>query len=266
MWRPATAVTQVLRRCAIKRGRMHLLWMPVPTACAPAHNTARSRLHAGDLITYVPVQYSDCVATCDKAGSKAVDVESPGAAACRVTLGEADTLYGAGGAATAPPAGSSANARNRAAGIASLRPLASPCLSAPRSPLCSASCAGTKESTSPNCNYNAGPGKDGAAAEAFDCICVRNPAAVAWRPAAECASPAATMPNVCRISRSLEDVSAWAMGYIFSDACLIPGRQWGRFGSSSSAFTQVVDGGNGEGVDNGFMGRQEHKVQVLCTD
>lgn len=82
------------------------------------------------------------------------------------------------------------------------------------------------------------------------------------------AAPAAATPNACRISRSLEDVSAWAVGYIYSDTCLIPERSWSSLGASDRAISQVVDSGEGkgEGMDNGGMGRTSHKVQVLCVE
>ncbi len=125
--------------------------------------------------------------------------------------------------------------------------------------------AGTKVSTSPNCDYNAGPGEGGQYSDKFECVCIKDAARVQWKGACtDPAKPAANLPNLCRISASKDDTSNWAAGYIFSDTCLIPERSWGGLGASTPPITQVTGGGDGEGMDDANMGRQAHKLQVLC--
>lgn len=125
--------------------------------------------------------------------------------------------------------------------------------------------SGTTVSTSPACDYNPGPGERQQSSSAFDCVCVKDAARVQWR--SQCTdpdTPAAKLPNLCRISFTSEDLSQWVAGYAYSDSCLIPGRTWGRLGASTPPITQVTGNGNGEGMDNASMGSQSHKLQVLC--
>lgn len=126
--------------------------------------------------------------------------------------------------------------------------------------------AGTKLSTSPNCDANGGAGKRGVSADAFDCVCVRDVARVCWEAAcAAPAAPAASVPNLCRVSRASDDLSAWVVGYIYSDACLFPARTWSRFGTVDPPITQAAGDGRGEGTDDGHSSRMAHKLQVLCV-
>lgn len=141
------------------------------------------------------------------------------------------------------------------------------CLSGTLSPSrvrsCAALLAGTKVSTSPNCDYNRGPDKGGAWASAFDCVCVKDTARAQWRAACTAPeTPAHKLPNICRVSASIDDLNNWAAGYIYSDSCLIPVRPWSGFGSSP--ITQVTGSGDGEGMDDSTVESRAHKLQVLC--
>lgn len=142
-----------------------------------------------------------------------------------------------------------------------------PCLSGTLGPSrvrsCAALLAGTKVSTSPNCDYNRGPDKGGAWADTFDCVCIKDTARAQWRAACTAPeTPAHKLPNICRVSATIDDLNNWVAGYIYSDSCLFPGRPWGHFGGST--ITQVTGSSDGEGMDDATVDRRPHKLQVLC--